>query len=255
MKDDSLAADGSGLFTLPHGRLVFCPDPTQAEDDLFSRAAAGAAVAQLWHAPQSLVVPASYKRFERLSPVRQQFADAGCPVFLRKSGGGLVPQGPGIINLSLAYPLARTLGEAAEGVYQQLCGLLSQALENLGVATSLQAVAGSFCDGRFNLACGNGSAARKIAGTAQYWHAIPGQTDDGPRRHVVLAHAVLLVDCDLALSHCYANRFETALGSGRYYQASKTVSVAQMLPASNLGLRDKVIDALTDCITNEPMLT
>ncbi|MEA9391194.1 lipoate--protein ligase family protein [Acerihabitans sp. TG2] len=255
MKAVSPAAVERGLFTLPRGRLVFCPDPTQAEGDLFERAITGAAVAQLWHAPQSLVVPASYKRFAQLAQVSQQFADAGCPVFLRKSGGGLVPQGPGIINLSLAYPLARTLGDAAEGVYQQLCGLLIHALENLGVTTGLQAVAGSFCDGRFNLACGKGSAARKIAGTAQYWHAIPRQTDDGPRRHVVLAHAVLLVDCDLALAHRYANQFEAALGSGRDYQASKTVSVAQMLPASETEVWNKVIDALTEHITKERIFT
>ncbi len=240
---------GDGPFMLPHGRLLFCADPTEAEDGLFPLAAAGHKVAQLWYGPQSLVVPSSYRRFSSLESVREQFAAAGCPVFLRKSGGGLVPQGPGIINLSLAYPIARTLGEAAEEVYRHLCAILSDALAELGVVTGWQAVEGSFCDGRFNLACGEGQQARKIAGTAQYWRAIPDSDADAPRRHVVLAHAVLLVDCDLAAAHRQANQFEAALGSGRFYQASKTVSVAQRLSARHPYLRDEVVDALIARIT------
>ena len=114
---------GNGPFSLPHGRLLFCPDPAVAEDGLFTLAAAGRKVAQIWHGPQSLVVPSSYKRFSNLDKVRAQYAAAGCPVFLRKSGGGLVPQGPGIINLSLAWPIERTFGEAAEDVYRYLCGI------------------------------------------------------------------------------------------------------------------------------------
>lgn len=244
MKHAIPAALSGGPFTFPFGRCCFYPDPTMAEAGLFAPAAAGSAVAQLWHAPLSLVVPASYKRFERLAAVRAQFAGRGCPVFLRQSGGGLVPQGPGILNLSLSYRTDRSLGEAAEGFYHHLCGVLSGALAELGVMTGWQAVAGSFCDGRFNLACGEGEAARKIAGTAQYWQAIPGQPVSGPRRHVVLAHAVLLVDSDLTAAHRLANQFEAALGSGRYYQAEKTVSVAQMLPRPHPQLREAVIDAL-----------
>lgn len=37
--------------------LQFCEDPTQAEQPLFAKASAGEAVAQLWQAPQGLVVP------------------------------------------------------------------------------------------------------------------------------------------------------------------------------------------------------
>lgn len=235
---------GEGPFSVPEGGRQHCADPTQAESGLFELAAAGQKVARIWSGPKSLVVPASYRRFARLEAVRDAFAADGCPVFLRKSGGGLVPQGPGILNLSLAYPTALTLGEAAEGVYYHLCGILRAALAETGVATHWQAVEGSFCDGRFNLACGEGTAARKIAGTAQYWQAIPGQSFDGPRRHVVLAHAVLLVDCDLTAAHRLANQFEAALGSGRFYQAAKTVSVAQRLPAPSPHLRDDVTEAI-----------
>ncbi|WP_067707194.1 lipoate-protein ligase A [Erwinia sp. ErVv1] len=244
MENDVMAAAQGGQFSLRPPQLGFYADPTLAEAGLFQPAAAGQPVAQVWQGPQSLVVPASYKRYASLAPVREQFAAAGCPVFMRKSGGGLVPQGPGILNLSLAWSTDRTLGEAAEGVYHQLCGVLSGALADSGVATHFQAVEGSFCDGRFNLACGEGEQARKIAGTAQYWQAIPGQPVGEPRRHVVLAHAVLLVDCDLDAVHRLANQFEAAIGSGRLYQAAKTVSVAQMLTRRNDRLVDNIARAL-----------
>jgi hypothetical protein len=86
-------------------------------------------------------------------------------------------------------------------------------------------VSGSFCDGRYNLACGEGEAARKIVGTAQYWRPL---TASGG--HVVLAHAVILIDADLSAAHQAANAFEAQLGSERVYCADKTVTLAQLLP-------------------------
>jgi lipoate-protein ligase A len=108
---------------------------------------------------------------------------AGVAAPLRRRPG---PTGAGIINLSLAWPVTQPLGEAAEPIYLQLCGLLQRTLATFGVGSHYQAVTGSFCDGRYNLACGEGDHARKIVGTAQYWR--PLAADQG---HVVLAHAVI----------------------------------------------------------------
>lgn len=222
--------DKSPCFTLTDSGLVTYTSPDDAETALFELAAAGVPCAQIWQTPQALVVPASYKRFPRFEAARQALANTDCPVYVRKSGGGLVPQGPGIINISLAWPTSRTMGEAAEEAYLFLCGVLQQALKDTGVATGWQAVEGSFCDGRYNLACGEKETAQKIAGTAQYWRVIPGQTDSASRRHVVLAHAVLLVTCDLDNVHRLANAFEARIASGRYYDPAKTVSVRQKQP-------------------------
>ena len=152
-------------------------------------------------------------------------AARGWPVWLRRSGGGLVPQGPGIINLSLAWPVQQPLGEAAEPIYHSLCAVLQRTLARFGVASHARAVSGSFCDGRYNLACGEGAEARKIVGTAQYWR--PLAAGGG---HVVLAHAVILIDADLSAAHQAANAFEAQLGSERVYCADKTVTLAQLLP-------------------------
>ena len=115
--------------------LQFCEDPSQAEQPLFAKASAGEAVAQLWQAPQGLVVPGSYRQFTDLPAVSAHFAARGWPVWLRRSGGGLVPQGPGIINLSLAWPVQQPLGEAAEPIYHSLCAVLQRTLARFGVAS------------------------------------------------------------------------------------------------------------------------
>ncbi|SAK77344.1 hypothetical protein AWB77_03632 [Caballeronia fortuita] len=224
-------------------------DPLQAEEALLARAAAGDAVAHVWEAPASLVVPRSYQRYAALADARDAFAARGCPVWLRLSGGGLVPQGPGILNLSLAYPVRAAMGALSESVYVHLCGILADALNALGVRTHWQAVEGSFCDGRFNLAWGPGDDARKIAGTAQYWRRVPHGDPNAPL-YAVLAHAVLLVDADPIEINERANAFEAMLESGRRYEELRVVTVAQALAyecfSMPADLRERVRATLID---------
>ena len=232
-------------------------DPLAAEQALLSLAAQGSPVAHLWEAPRSLVVPRSYQRFASLEDARAEFARRGCPVFLRMSGGGLVPQGPGILNLSLAYQVRGTVGEMSEAVYRHLCELLRKALGTLGLETHWQKVEGSFCDGRFNLAWGPAQDARKIAGTAQYWRRLEAASEDaGSPLHVVLAHAVLLVSADPEEINRRANAFEEAIGSTKRYLAERVVSVQQALCEAGRGssmpadrLDREVIAALRACVT------
>ncbi|WP_159834892.1 lipoyl protein ligase domain-containing protein [Burkholderia sp. 8Y] len=224
-------------------------DPLDAEEALLARAASGEAVAHIWTAPVSLSLPRSYQRYPALADARASFARRGCPVWLRLSGGGLVPQGPGIVNLSLAYPVRAPMGTLSDAVYLHLCRILGDALYTLGVLTHHQAVEGSFCDGRFNLAWGPGNDARKIAGTAQYWRRVPQSSDDRDTPlYAVLAHAVLLVNADPVEINERANAFEALISSGRSYQEMKVVTVAQALayecfdiPAD---LQARVCDAL-----------
>jgi lipoate-protein ligase A len=228
-------------------------NPLDAEAALLAQAAAGRAVAHLWEAPVSLVVPRSFQRYATLDDARDAFAQRGCPVWLRLSGGGLVPQGPGILNLSLAYPLAGTIGTMADAVYLHLCAILATALSTLGIDTHWQPVEGSFCDGRFNLAWGPAGDARKIAGTAQYWRRVAQAPDlrDKPL-YAVLAHAVLLVDADPLEINRRANDFESLIGSGRHYEADKVVSVAHALGqqgvAVDADLRERVARALAAAV-------
>lgn len=184
------------------------------------QALAGQAIAALWSSPAALVVPLSYRKHPALDAVCAASAARGLPVRLRRSGGGVVPQGPGILNLSLAYPCSSAFGIAPIQVYEHLCGVLAAALASLDIDCTTRAVEGSFCDGRYNLAVTVDGNVRKIAGTAQYWRRSGGQ-------HAVLAHALLLVEADPQQLCDQANQFEAALESGRRYHARALSSVAQ----------------------------
>jgi len=188
------------------------PDGPAAEREWAARAAAtGRATAHLWHGAPGLVAP-------RSCTTLPGWAEAACrhPVRVRASGGGVVPQGPGVLNLSLVWPAAGAAPVDTDGVYRALCDELAAALARLDIRASAQAVAGSFCDGRFNLAV----EGRKLVGTAQSWRRVAG-------RMVVLAHAVLIASADPAALTDAANAFERDLGSGRQYRADALTSVAR----------------------------
>lgn len=231
-------------------------DPLAAEAELLLLAGTGRCVAHLWQAPRSLVVPRSYRRFAALGSARAEFAKRGCPVFLRMSGGGLVPQGPGIVNLSLAYRVRGTAGRNAEAVYRHLCEILRDALGTFGLQTHWEAVEGSFCDGRFNLAWGRPGEAQKLAGTAQYWRSV--RTDGGGAQsslYAVLAHAVLLVSADPQEINQRANAFEYAIGSGRHYEAGRVISVQQALCEMGLAPPDELMEPVLSALRASVMAT
>lgn len=178
-------------------------------------AATGWPTAQLWRGTRGFVVPRSYARRPAWAEACAASAAAGWPVQQRASGGGLVPQGPGIWNLSLLWPAPAAAPVATESVYRALTGGLTAALARLGIAASPGAVDGSFCDGQFNLAAGG----RKLVGTAQAWRRSGGVP-------VVLAHALIVVDADVAALADAANRFEAASGGDARYRADALTSVA-----------------------------
>ena len=215
----------------PRWSRVLCPDEAldgELEMQWLAQALEGEATAAIWHGQPGLVAPLSYRRYADLAEVSAAALRRGWPVRLRRSGGGVVPQGPGILNLSLVYPCEGEPGTLAQPVYAHLCGLLSSALARLGIAAEPAAVAGSFCDGRFNLAVHAEGRMRKIAGTAQYWRR-------GNGRQAVLAHALLLLDADPVQLSAQANDFETALGSARQYDAQALTNVAQCWSAAHPG--------------------
>jgi lipoate-protein ligase A len=199
-------------FVTVHERPL--ADGVAAEAEwMASAAATGRAAAHLWRGEPGLVVPRSCTT----PPGWPAAAKARC-VLVRASGGGVVPQGPGLLNLSVAW---RADGAGAlsgtEAIFRALCGGLAGALARLGVVAEPQAVAGSFCDGRFNLVV----AGRKLVGTAQSWRRVA-------RKPVVLAHVVIVVDADPQALTESANAFERErdLGSDRRCRAEALTSVA-----------------------------
>lgn len=194
-------------------------------DWLAGSAALGLASAHLWTAPTGIVVP---RRYTTAPGWAQAAADGHHgEVQVRASGGGLVPQGPGVWNLSLAWPAPGAVPTGTDAIYRDLCAALAAALARLGIAASPQTVAGSFCDGRYNLAVDG----RKLVGTAQAWRRVGGVP-------MVLAHAVIVVSADPTELTARANAFEAAPATGTRYRADALTSVA-------LATRQRDIEART----------
>ncbi len=187
-------------------------------------AASGRPLAQLWCAPTGLVVPRRYTALPGWPalPTDGRFGE----LQVRASGGGLVPQGEGVWNLSLAWPAPAAGPGDSTAVYQALCDALAAAFARLGVQAAPQPVNGSFCDGRFNLAVGG----RKLVGTAQAWRRVDG-------RPLVLAHAVIVVQADPAALAARCNAFEAALGSDTRYRAEALTSLALATGDAAIGPR------------------
>jgi len=176
------------------------------------------AVAHLWQGTPGWVLP---RRVTALPAWPAVQAAHGPALQVRGSGGGLVPQGPGIWNLSLAWPAADTTPADMHAVYAALCEALSAAIARLGVAATPQPVQGSFCDGRWNLAV----KGRKLVGTAQAWRRFGA-------RQVVLAHALIVVSADPAALTARTNALEAELGHGTPYRAGALTSLALETQAS-----------------------
>lgn len=217
----------------PAFQELLCRDgPLDGNDEMvwLEQALGGRTVAAAWTGRQGLVAPVSYQRHAELDTVCQAFAARGWPVRLRRSGGGVVPQGPGILNLSLAYPCAGQAGDLSQAVYQHLCAILASSLLALGIATVERSVPGSFCDGRYNLAVELGGVAHKICGTAQYWKRADGA-------QAVLVHALVLLDARVVQMTEICNAFESALGSSRRYETDTLTNVMQTWKAAHPNLQ------------------
>lgn len=130
-----------------------------------------------------------------------------------------MPQGPGLLDLSLVYCPGGASGHCADAVYDHLCCTLSPALGWLGIEAHARSVRGSLCNGRFDLAVVTHQGDKKMAGTAQCWRR-------AGERHAVPTHALLLVETDTDIVTENANAFEAALGSERRYDPNATTTIA-----------------------------
>jgi len=170
-------------------------------------------------APQCLVVTRREARMPGFARAAEILAARGWPVVIRSSGGSGVPQGPGVLNLSLIYP--RPQHWRLEDGFLLLCQLLSDFLRTYGLQAETGEVPGSFCDGRYNLQV-NG---RKLVGTAQRWAGTA-------RNPAVLCHACLLVDLNLADASAQLNHFYQLCGNPRQFVPTASTSLRQCLKMS-----------------------
>lgn len=176
------------------------PEGLAAEMDLLGAVAAGScgAAAFLWAARTPwLVLPERFSRTETYPKAAEACALAGWPVATRRTGGGITPQGPGVLNLALAFRVDPSKSRSIRESYAAICDPLVEGLGALGITSRAQPVAGSFCDGDYNLAV----AGRKIVGTAQRWRA-----------NTCLCHALILTEIDLPAAVAAVQKLSAGLG-------------------------------------------
>lgn len=160
------------------------------------------ATALMWQADaRALVCPETLSRRAPFAGAARASTKAGWPLILRPTGGGTVPQGPGVVNLALAFDAGE--GFTLEDGYRLITSVLQEGFGPEGHQLAPGATPGSFCDGTWNLSV----AGRKMIGTAQRWRARPG----GTRR--VLAHAMILTQGAIAMEGAAAvSAFQQNMG-------------------------------------------
>lgn len=162
--------------------------------------ASQAYVSFIWRMKKCLVVPRRETSFPSYARAACVSASRGWPVVVRSSGGAAVPNGPGILNLTIAsYPSAPEMEEG----YRLLSSVIIQALDIQGVAATTGSIEGSYCDGRYNVVIGG----KKVAGTAQRWIKHPVS-----QRTTIISHAAISVDLDPREAANVVNGYYADLG-------------------------------------------
>lgn len=176
-----------------------------------------------WQAEErALVLPSSMARGAGFSKVAQESAAAGWPVVARRTGGGITPQGPGVINLALAYPLDQNAPLSIEQTYGDICAPLISACASFGIVAGTGSVPHSFCDGAYNLEVGG----RKLVGTAQRIQNGAGA------RAAILAHALILIDLPLGAAVAAISALSQSLGGDNLFDAHAHVCLRDLIPGA-----------------------
>jgi len=154
----------------------------------------------------------------------QELASCGWPVLVRKTGGGVIPQGPGTLNVSLAFALDSSEQPTIAGVYNMFCAPLINMLTRMGCSAYTSAVPDCFCDGEYNVAVGG----KKVIGTAQRWTRVKLSAAHGApsSRQIIFAHALMLVNADLHGGVAAINQL---------YRASNVSSIVKLDAHANIG--------------------
>ena len=192
------------------------PAGLAAEMDMLDAVAGGApAAAFLWQVRRPwLVLPERFARGDVFEAAARESTADGWPVAPRRTGGGITPQGPGVLNLALAFTTPPGKSRTVRDSYGAICDPLAEALTALGVATQATPVTGSFCDGDYNLAV----EGRKIVGTAQRW-----------RGGTCLCHALLLTDIDMTHAVSTVQRLSDGLGHGHRFDRDVHTRLADLV--------------------------
>ena len=169
---------------------------------------------RIWQNQTCLVATHRHAGMDGFEAACAAAAQDGWPVHVRSTGGTVVPHGPGVLNISVLHTVETLDIDAG---YQGLLDVISPALDQLGISHSWGCKDRSFCDGKFNLLIQD----RKAAGTAARFKRGPANR--------WLAHASLLVDCDMEACLSAVSNFERAVGQSPDYEPAAHINIAEIL--------------------------
>ncbi len=177
------------------------------------------AAALLWSCEPALVAPMRLGALPGFARACAAAAEGGWPVHLRATGGDLVPQGPGVVNLTLLFRAPPGPAPGLEGAYRRLTSPIRAALADVGINSRHGSVPGAFCDGRFNVTV----EGRKFAGTAQRWRPVAGG-------HAVQTHALMLMRSPDPGMIATLNRFYRDCKIDREIEAGAHIGLRDLAP-------------------------
>ena len=196
-----------------------------------------------WTTTQALVAPRSLKRAPDIDNALDLSAHCDWPVYFRQTGGSVVPQGAGILNVTIAFALDPIERPSIIAVYEMFCAPIIRWLQKQGCDARTGFVPDSFCDGEFNVVVQN----RKVAGTAQRWPRI--QADE--MRQIVFAHALLLMDARLEAGVAAINQLYKCCSVKQVIKPSKQVNIRDVLMEPSDSWQTSLVKDLSDMYRNE----
>ena len=174
----------------------------------------------LWQADApGLVLPDRFTRAPEFAAAAQASAARGWPVVGRKTGGGITPQGPGVLNLALCFSAETGQSRNIRASYSEIVDPMRAGFATLGVKAQATPVEGSFCDGDYNLAV----KGRKLVGTAQRW-----------RGTTCLIHALVMTDIDLSAAVEAVAKFSRDLGHDTVFERDVHCRMADLIEAEGV---------------------
>ncbi|WP_022951786.1 lipoate--protein ligase family protein [Leucothrix mucor] len=176
----------------------------------------------MWSANQCLVVPLKFSHHPAFEDASKASAAAGWPVHVRQTGGGVTPQGPGIINVSLALANSSNTRLSIANGYQLLCQPMITEFKQLGISAYCASVPEAFCDGDYNIVVDG----KKMVGTAQRHSRTKGEVT----HQAVFAHALILYETDFQEVTKQVNRLYSLMGLKQRFESSAHCSLASVYP-------------------------
>ena len=185
----------------------------------------------VWECQRCIVVPRRLSMLDRFADACAPLRERGFPVFIRETGGDAVVQGPGIVNVSIAFAVPSTGPDRIRAAYARLCTPLVEILGRQGIEAAAGTVPGSMCDGAYNVVVGG----CKLAGTAQRWRVLRSEDCEGG--HAALAHLAVSVDADHAAACDAVNALYAGLGIAERVNAGCHINWLDLIPKADHAIR------------------